>query len=461
MSTIITTSIASLAGLAATVPAIADKPPALPDQVMAEISPESAKGFVDRLVSFGTRHTLSDTESDTRGIGAARRWIKSEFERFAEQSGRSGDEAIRVRFDPHHVQSGRRISHPVDIVNVVFEIPGSMPEARNRLYYVIGHYDSRNSTSGDFEHDAPGADDDGSGVAVTMELARVLSMHRFDSTIILMPTAGEEQGLYGATGHAEAARRDGLDIRALLSNDIVGDPSGPLDASGKPRTDRQHIRVFSEGVPARVPGESDYAFIRRLSAESDSPSRQIARFIDEIARLHDTPVKPMLVFRPDRFLRGGDHTPFNREGYAAVRFCEVFENYDHQHQDVRVENGIQIGDLPEFVDAGYLADVARLNAAAIVHLANAPSTPANARIITARLANDTTLRWDPVPEPDLGGYEVVWRETTSPIWQHARDVGNVTEATIDLSKDNWFFGVRSYDREGYRSPVAFPAAAMK
>ncbi len=428
-------------------------------RVIGAVSAERVRADVDTLAAFGTRHTLSDTESETRGIGAARRWLKAEFERAVADSGRTGDLTPRVYFDSHLVEAdGRRIGRDVDVVNVVCEIPGAMPEARGRLYYVIGHYDSRATDPNDFESDAPGANDDASGVAVCLELARVLAHERLDATVILMPTAGEEQGLYGARRHAAAARENGRDVRGVLSNDTVGDPTGP---SGRSARDR--IRVFSEGIPAPLAmGDGSLngvRTIRSLSAEVDGASRQLARFVAEIADRHDLPVKPRVMYRPDRFLRGGDHTGFNEAGFTAVRLIEVFEDYTRQHQDVRVEDGIAYGDTAEHVDAGYLADVARLNAAAVVHLANAPSIPANARIIAAELTNDTTLRWDATAEPDVAGYEIVWRETTSPTWDFTRDVGGVTEATIDLSKDNWYFGVRSYDADGYRSPVAFPRAA--
>ncbi len=432
------------------------------DDVTAAVSPARIRADIDTLAAFGTRHTLSETESDTRGIGAARRWIKSEFDEIARTAGRMRGQEIGVEFDTHTVEpDGRRIIHQVDVVNVKMTIPGSMPEARERLYYVVGHYDSRNSEANDVEGDAPGANDDGSGTAVCMELARVLSRQRLDSTVVLMPVAGEEQGLYGARAHAKAARDAGLDIRGVLSNDIVGDPTGPGG-----REARDQVRVFSEGLPIAAMadprgGTQALATIRSYATESDSASRQLARYVAEVSRVHDLAVKPMLVYRPDRFLRGGDHTGFNEAGYPAVRFCEVYENYDRQHQYVRTEGGVQFGDLAEHVDEEYLADVARLNAAAIVHLANAPSEPTNARIIVAELTNDTTLRWDPSPEPDVAGYEVVWRATTAPEWEHAEDVGNVTEATIDRSKDNWFFGVRSYDRDGYRSPVVIPRAARE
>ena len=328
-----------------------------------------------------------------------------------------------------------------------------------RLYYVVGHYDSRASGALDAESLAPGANDDGSGTVVCLAVARALMNERLESTVVLMPVAGEEQGLYGARRHAGLASDEGKDVRAVLSNDIVGDPTGPGG-----REARGEVRVFSEGVPTAILAQEGRAtsavrMIRSLSAESDSSSRQLARYLREVADQHDLPVKPKLVFRPDRFLRGGDHTGFNEAGFAAVRLTEVYENYDHQHQDVRTEDGKQMGDLVEFIDESYIADVARLNAAGIVHLASSPSAPGNARIIIANLTNDTTLRWEASPEPDVAGYEIVYRDTTSPVWDHAVDVGNVTEGTVDLSKDNWFFGVRSYDADGYRSPVSFPIAA--
>jgi hypothetical protein len=450
---------ALMATIVCTAAATGEPPGDAVGRVIDRISSERVMGDVRALVGFGTRHTMSETESDIRGIGAARRWLRDEFRRIAGEAGR---EDVTVEFEPFTVEpDGRRITEPVEVVNVVCTIPGAMPEARDRLYYVVGHYDSRAGDANDAVSDAPGANDDASGTAVCLEVARALMAERLDATVILMPVAGEEQGLYGARRHAAAAREQGRDVRAVLSNDIVGSPNGPGGLSA-----RGQVRVFSEGLPTAVLAEDDRAMaavrtLRALSAESDSDSRQLARYVADVAASHDLPVKPWLIFRPDRFLRGGDHTGFNEAGFPAVRFCEVHENYTHQHQDVRTEDGVVYGDLPEFVDGRYLADVARLNAATIVHLANAPSTPPEARVIVAELTNGTTLRWSPVPEPDAAGYEVVWRETTSPVWQHTRDVGNTTEATIELSKDNWFFGVRAYDRDGYRSPVAFPKPAQE
>ncbi|MFG0331526.1 MAG: M20/M25/M40 family metallo-hydrolase [Phycisphaerales bacterium] len=426
--------------------------------LLDEVSEENLHHIVSSLAAFGTRHTLSDTESDERGIGAARRWIFAEFERYAADSGRSdeGPEAIQVYFDSYdYGPDRRRVDRPIEVVNVVMEVPGVMPEARTRRYYIIGHYDSRASSAMDIESHAPGANDDASGVAATMELARVMSRLQFDATLVFMATAGEEQGLLGARLHADRAAKEGLDIRAVLSNDIIGDPTAPSGARHDTR-----VRVFSEGVPRRADA-SELARLRSLAGEHDSSSRQLARYIAEIAEWHELPVRPMLVFRPDRFLRGGDHSAFNDAGFAAVRFCEVEENYTRQHQDLRTEDGVEYGDTVDHVDMAYLANVTRLNGATLASLANAPSEPGNARIITAGLSNDTTLRWDAAPELDVAGYEVVWRETTSPVWTHSDDVGDATETTLPLSKDNYFFGVRSYDEAGFRSPVAWPIAAPR
>jgi len=430
-----------------------------------EISGERAKGTIAELVRFGTRHTLSDAESDMRGIGAARRWIKQTLESFG---GR-----LEVRLDPHSIPAGRRLPDGAEVVNVVAVLPGTMPEASDRLYYVMGHYDSRVSDPMDARSDAPGANDDGSGTAVVVELARILADERLDATVVFMAVAGEEQGLYGARAHADALGERGADVAGVLNNDIVGDPTGPQGQSARDR-----IRVFSEGIPISLladPGEGQdgdrararerqirgLSLTRLYGAENDSPSRQLARYVVEVALRERTAIRPELIYRADRYLRGGDHTPFNENGYPAIRFCEVHENYARQHQDLRTEDRTEYGDLLEHVDAGYLADVAELNLATIIHLANAPAVPGSARIIVAELTNDTTLRWDPSPEPDVAGYEVVWRKTTSPVWEHVRDVGDVTEATIELSKDNWLFGVRAYDDDGYRSPVAFPTAARR
>jgi hypothetical protein len=423
---------------------------------MAGVSAQRIRADIDRLAGFGTRHTLSETESDTRGIGAARRWILSEFQKAADASGRTGELKPRVYLDVHpYKKDGRRITRDVDIVNVVMEVPGASPAARDRHYYVTGHYDSIPSINTDHESDAPGANDDASGTAVVIELARLVARERLDATVVFMATAAEEQGLIGARLHAINAKHSGRDIRAVLNNDIVGNPTAP---NGDLHDG--HIRVFSQPAPRNLT-DKQRAIYAQYGTYSDGPSRQLARLIDEVARWHNTTVRPMLVFRKDRFGRGGDHSAFNDLDYPGVRFTEVVENYNHQHQDVRTEDGVTYGDTPELVDEHYTANVARLNAAALIHLANAPSAPTGVKV-SGRTAN-VTLKWNPSPEPDTAGYEVVWRKTTSPVWQHAHDVGGgggggaTTEIELPVSRDNHFFGVRAYDQDGYRSPVSFSA----
>lgn len=434
-----------------------------PQRVIGAVDAARLIDDVHMLTSFGTRHTLSVTDDPHRGIGAARRWVRDAFERAVADSGKQGELAPVVSFDSHTLgPDGRRIDREVEIVNVVCTIPGADPESRDELIYVLAHLDSRASDGMDAESDAPGANDDGSGVAALIELARVLAPENLDASVVLMATSGEEQGLFGARLHAQALKEQGANVVAVLNNDTIGDPTG-VDGRSAPG----EVRILSEGLPLELMSDTDPERIRNAlyrlrlyGAESDSHSRQLARYIAHIGKLHgELPVKPKLIFRPDRYLRGGDHTPFNELGWAAVRFCEVHENYNHQHQDVRVEDGVQYGDLATYVDAQYLMGVTKLNAATLVHLANAPRAPHNARVLVAELTNDTTLRWDPSTSADVAGYEVVWRETTDPDWTGFEDVGDVTEATVDKSKDNWIFGVRAYDSSGYRSMVSFPIAA--
>lgn len=422
------------------------------EEIIAAVSAEELRATIDVLESFGTRHTLSETESDERGIGAARRWLRDELQKIADDSGRSD---IAVELMTHVQPPTQRVPQETEIVNVVMTIPGTSDAARNNYFVVLGHYDSRAAGTNDGEADAPGANDDGSGTALVLELARVFAQpgNECEATTVFLMTAGEEQGLLGAHWFARHATDNNWNIVAALSNDIVGDPSNP-DGS----VDAERIRIFSEAIPRSATAEQ-MARIRSLGMENDSPSRQLARYVKDIAERHETAVQPWIIYRTDRFLRGGDHTAFNEQGFAAVRFSEVEEQYDRQHQDIIIRDGKPYGDVAEFVDPDYLADVTALNGAALYSLANAPSAPANARLITAGLRNDTTLRWEASPQLDVAGYEVVYRDTTAPLWEHVIDVGNVTEFTLDLSKDNYFFGVRAYDAAGHRSLVSFPAAA--
>ncbi len=400
---------------------------------------------VRRLVAFGTRHTLPDQDDPGRGIGAARDWIYAQMQSYAAHSGGR----MTVEKQSYVQQPASRIPTPTRITNVVATLRGSTDP--DRVYVVSGHYDSRVTDVMDATSDAPGADDDASGVAVSMELARVLSRHRPEATIVFAAVAGEEQGLYGSTHLAEQLKQAGKDVQAMFTNDIVG--SSTADDGSR---DRRSVRLFAEGVPSdETPQQA--AVRRAVGGENDSPARQLARFVGEVADNRETRMRVRVVYRRDRYLRGCDHIPFLERAFPAARFTEPNEDYAHQHQDVRVEDGRQYGDLPEFCDFGYTARVAKVNAATLWSLAVAPGTPRNVKVLTAELTNDTELTWDADPGPGVHHYEVVWRPTTEDRWTHAIGAGRETRARVDLSKDNVFFGVRAVGRRGHRSPAAFPA----
>jgi Zn-dependent M28 family amino/carboxypeptidase len=413
---------------------------------LRQVSAERIQANIEKLVSFQTRLTLSAQDPASiaagQGIGAAREWISSEFERYSRDCGG----CLEVKTDSFTEPPADRIPKPTEITNVYAVLKGTDPEASKRIVLVTGHYDSRNSDTFDAVGAAPGANDDGSGTAVSLECARVLSQLKFPGTIIFLTVAGEEQGLNGSKHFAQMAKAQGWDIEAVLNNDIVGGDRNPQQDSGV-------VRVFSEGVPVAA-DEKQLRLIRGLGGESDSTSRELARYIAEVGHSYETGVKPMLVFRLDRYLRGGDHYSFNQQGFAAVRFTEYREDYNHQHQNVRTENGIEYGDLPKFVNFDYVANVARLNAATLASLASAPSPPGQVRLLTKELENDSTLTW----EASLGasGYEVLWRATSSPEWEQAKSAGNATRATLPYSKDNVIFAVRAVDKEGHRSLPVVP-----
>lgn len=415
--------------------------------ILSEIRPDSIKASIQTLADFHTRHTLSDTLSDTRGIGAARRWIYSTLSRYSTQSGGR----LNVSYHRFTQAPGRRVPQATEIVNVVAVLPGSAPASKDRILVVSGHYDSICGSQSDAECYAPGANDDASGTAAVMELARVMSKYQFDATIVFMAVAGEEQGLYGAYGWAEQALRDSLDIQAMFTNDIIGSPVA-ADGSKEPF----RVRLFADGIPPLRENSVMVQAYLRTGGENDLPSRQLARHIVEVNQTYFPAMKVDMIYRRDRYLRGGDHIAFLEKGYAAVRFSEPNENYAHQHQNVRVEDGVQYGDLPEFVDAEYVARVARVNAVALAATANAPASPSNVRMDLRGLTNSTTIRWAANAEPDLAGYRIVWRETTSPVWQHRTDVGLITEATLPYSKDNFIFGVQAVNTRGYVSPAVYP-----
>jgi len=415
---------------------------------LRQVSTERIRANIEKLASFGTRLTLSAQDPASiaagRGIGAAREWIKAEFERYARDCGG----CVEVKTDSFTEAAADRIPQPTEITNVYAVLKGTDAENAKRIVLVTGHYDSRPSDTLDVKADAPGANDDASGTAVSLECARVLSKLKFPATIIFLTVAGEEQGLNGSRHFAKMAKDQGWNLEAVLNNDIVGgDKSAEQDHSV--------VRVFSEGLPASAT-EQEIRRIRGLGGENDSGSRQLARYIADVGRTYEAGVKPVLVFRLDRYLRGGDHSAFNQQGFTAVRFTEFREDFHHQHQNVRTENGIEYGDLAKFVDFDYVANVARLNAATLASLASAPAPPANVHLLTKDLENDSTLAWEASPGGRAAEYEVLWRATTSPEWEHVEKFGGVTRATLKLSKDNVIFAVRAVDAEGHRSLPVVP-----
>jgi hypothetical protein len=429
------------------------EPPWAVRKMLKEVSDRNIERSIAKLVSFGTRNTLSSQTDPNRGIGAARDWLFSEFSRYAADS----DGRLTVELQSYVQAPSTGIPVATTITNVVATLHGTQPESANRYYVVSGHYDSRCGSTSDGTCDAPGANDDASGVAAVLEMARVMSKREWDANIVFMAVAGEEQNLYGSRFFATQARAANLDVQGMFTNDIVGS-----DVGGSGIRDPFTVRLFAEGVPTNETTQE--ANTRRsVGGENDSPARQLARFVKEVGENSATKMDVEIVYRRDRFNRGGDQIPFLEQGYrSAVRFTEPNENFDHQHQDVRVEDGIQFGDLLEFVDFDYTQRVARVNVAALAALASAPSMPQGVRI-AGGLSYDTDLRWAPNTEPDLAGYEVVWRRTTDAEWTHTIKVGNpapvggLVRVTLEnMSKDNFFFGVRAVDTDGNRSPAVFP-----
>ncbi len=429
------------------------------DAAIREVSADRIKQTIEKLVSFNNRSTISAQDAASikqgRGIGAAREWIKSEFERYSKECGG----CLEVKTDAFTQPPAERIKEPTEITNVYAVLKGGDPAQSNRVMLVTGHYDSRNSDTFNGTNPAPGANDDASGTAVSLECARVLSRAvktiKFPATIIFLTVAGEEQGLNGSDHFAKMAREKerenentkekGWKLEAVLNNDIVGGNLG----EGQ---DGSVVRVFSEGLPTAA-DDADIKRIRGLGGENDSSSRELARYISDIGRSYDTGVKPLLIFRLDRFLRGGDHYSFNQQGFAAVRFTEFREDFNHQHQTPRIENGLEYGDMLKFVDFEYVSHVARLNAATLASLASAPAPPATVMLVTKDLDNDTTIHWD--ASPGAESYEVLWRSTSAADWEYAQPVSE-TRATLKISKDNVIFAVRAVDGAGHRSLPVVP-----
>ncbi len=420
--------------------------------VLRQVDPARIKATVLRLTQFGTRHTASSQTDPVRGIGAATTWVYAQLQAAAAPSG--GRMTVQKQTFVQPVSS--RIPVPTTITNVIATLKGTAsPE---RFYVITGHLDSRVTDVLNFTSDAPGADDDGSGVAVVLELARLFATHEFPGTVVFATVAGEEQGLYGSAYMAQQMKAAGADVQGMFSNDIVG-ASQAWDGT---RPDPHTVRLFVEGIPTAATA-ADVALMQSVGGENDGASRQLARFVEDVAPYSLTGMNVRVIWRRDRYLRGSDHISFQQQGYPAGRFTEPRENFNHEHQDTQVVNGVQLGDLPEFVDYEYMARVAKVNGAALWSMATGPGTPKNAEIhATAPVnfsgTNLTTLTWDANPEPSLAGYEVVWRETTAPEWTNVIKVGNVTTVTLDMSKDNVQFGLRAVDQSGHRSPVAFPLA---
>jgi len=416
--------------------------------MVEEVSAKNIEAIVRKLVSFETRHTLSDTTSKKTGIGAARNWIKEEMERYARASGGR----MKVEFDTFtQPADGRRVTVPTVMKNVMAILPGTNP-ADDRVFIVSGHYDSRASDVMDAKIKAPGANDDASGTAAVMELARVMSKKKFNCTLIFVAMVGEEQGLYGATNLAKRAKELNWNVAGMITNDIVGNTYG-METGLK---DNRSVRIFSEGVAA---GETPQAAAARMSTgtENDGHARQFARYMKEVGERYVDQLDVKLIYRRDRYLRGGDHTPFSKEGFPAIRVTEMNENFHRQHQDLRTENGIEYGDTPEFVDYEYTQKVARLNLSALANLALAPQRPENVGVITSGLTNKTSLKWEAPKGEKPAGYYVVMRETSSPVWERKFFVTD-TKAELAYSKDNYFFGVQSVDAEGHESMVVLPKA---
>jgi hypothetical protein len=441
-------SAAPVSGTAASITetALAAQPPgAALRQLLREIDRNRIEATVRRLAAFGTRHTLSSQTDPVRGIGAARDWIAAQLRAIAATSG--GRMTVELQSFVQPVSS--RIPVPTQITNVIATLRGD--SSPDRVYVVTGHYDSRVTDVLNGTSDAPGADDDASGVAAVLELARVFATRQTEATIVFTAVAGEEQGLFGSAFQAAQYKAAGADIQGMFSNDIIGSSTAD-DGTRDTRT----IRLFVDGVPpTETPGQASLR--QAVGGENDSPARQLGRFVQSVAQNNSTGMTVRVIWRRDRYLRGSDHISYLSQGYPGLRFTEANEDFAHQHQDVRVENGKQFGDLPEFCDFAYITRVARVNGAALWSLAQAPAVPKGVVIDTSQLTNSTTLRWQQGTEADLAGYEVVWRETTSADWTNVLSVGNVTTATVKLSKDNVFFGVRAVDKDGHRSPVAFPA----
>lgn len=410
-----------------------------------QVSKDSLRANIEKLVSFGTRHTMSSTTDPARGIGAARSWVLSKFRTYAKNS----DGRMEVYLQNQDLQpDGRRINKVTNLGNAIALLRGTDPNDK-RVIIVSGHLDSRVSDVMNAESDAPGANDDGSGVAAVIEVARVLSKSKFPATILFVAVSGEEQGLLGAKMLADQAKNEGWKVEAVLNNDMIGNNSFGAKKGEKPK-----LRVFSEGLSAFETGKMA-AIIRNLGMENDGAARQLARYVEEIGERYVKNIDVKQIYRNDRFLRGGDHTPFVNHGFTAVRLTDYYENYDHQHQDIRTENGKKYGDLIEFMDFNYLTTNTAVNVSVLANLAKSPQRPENLKMDVKELTNSTTLSWEKSLSGKVKAYTVLVRETASSSWTE-KIFTTSTSMTIPYSKDNYLFAVRSISEDGNESLPAIP-----
>ncbi|NIM35050.1 MAG: M20/M25/M40 family metallo-hydrolase [Hydrotalea flava] len=424
---------------------IIDRDPEIAAMVK-EVSSDSLHSYIKTLVNFGTRNTLSTQTNPKRGIGAARKWVLQKFNEFATASNSRLTAFIdTVTYHP----DGKRVDSTIILGNVIATLKGTDPND-HRVFIISGHLDNMRTNVMDRVNDAPGANDDGSGSAAVIECARIMSRHAFPATVIFVTVSGEEQGLLGAYYMAQKAKKEGWDIEAVLNNDIMGSNN----SSETNIIDNTRIRVFSEGLPA-YETEKQAKRIRALGLENDGKARQLARYVKEIGERYVDNIQVVMIYRNDRFLRGGDHLPYVENGFAAVRFTEMNENYYHQHQDVRKENGIQYGDLPEFMDYEYLRKNTAINLANLANLAKAPAMPQNVTVEVKKLSNYTSLHWDKPATGNVKGYYILMRETTSAFWQK-KLFTTATSADLPYSKDNYFFAVQSVGEAGNESLPVVP-----
>jgi Peptidase family M28 len=424
---------------------IIQKDPAI-EKMISEVNADSLKSYINKLVSFGTRHTLSTTTDAKKGIGAARTWIISEFKNFA-----ANNKNMTVELDKWTLPAdGKRVDINADMGNAMAILHGT-DTSDKRIFIISGHMDSRVTDPLNRTSDAPGANDDGSGTSAVIECARVMSKYSFPATIIFVAVCGEEQGLFGSEHLAERAKQNNWNVEAMLNNDIMGSNN----SNETNITANNKVRVFSEGLPA-YELEKKTAAIRQYGLENDGTSRQLARYVKEIGERYVANLDVVMVYRADRFLRGGDHIPFLQRGFTAVRITEMNENYYHQHQDVRVEKNIQYGDLPEFVDFEYLRKNTTLNLCNLANLAKSPSQPQDVKIDVKNLTNSTYLYWKSSAADKIKGYYILMRETTSAQWQ-SKIFTAQTEIHLPYSKDNYFFAVQSVSEDGNESLPVVPS----